>query len=138
MTSVANDSTQLRRALLLDAMASGAMGVLLLLGAGPLEPLLGLPGSLLRGVGLLLIPFAALLVWLAPRASALRGAVRAVVVGNVLWIVASILLLVSGEVAPTGLGTFFVALQAAAVAVFAYLEHRAAGRDAGLPATARP
>src|SRR5688572_27182994 len=132
MTSVANGSTQLRRAPLLDAMASGAMGVLLLLGAGPLEPLLGLPGGLLRGVGLLLIPFAAVLVWLAPRASALRSVVRTVVVANGLWVLASILLLVSGAVAPTGLGTLFVALQAAAVAVFAHLEYRAVARDTGV------
>ena len=136
MTSIANDSTQLRRALLVDAAASGAMGVLLLLGARPLDSLLGLPEGLLRGVGVLLIPFAGLLVWLAPRASALRGAVRAVVVGNVLWVVASVLLLVSGWVTPTGLGTLFVALQGAAVAVFAYFEHRGVARESGLPATA--
>jgi hypothetical protein len=80
-------------------------------------------------VGVLLIPFAGFLVWLAPRASDLRGIVRSVVVGNVLWVVASVLLLVSGRVAPTTFGTVFVVLQAAVVAVFAYLEHRAAVRD---------
>ena len=137
MTSGANDSTQLRRALLLDATASGGMGVLLALGAGPLEPLLGLSRSLLWGVGLFLIPFAAFLVWLALRGSALRGLVRLVVVGNVLWVVASVLLLVSRWVSPTTLGTLFVIIQAAAVAALAYLEHRAVTRDAGLPAMAR-
>lgn len=136
MTPVANDSTQLRRALMLDAVASGGMGVLLLLGAVPLDPLLGLPASLLRGLGLFLIPFAGFLVWLAPRASGLRGVVRLVVGGNVLWVLASVLLLVSAWVTPTLLGTLFVALQSAAVAVFAYLEHRAVARGAGLPAAA--
>lgn len=140
MTSVpsaSNEPTLLRRVLLVDAIATGAMGVLLLLGATPLESLLGLPASLLRGVGLLLVPFAVGLVWLAPRAGALPGLVRAVVVANVLWVVASILLLVSGLVNPTRLGTLFVAVQALAVVVFAYLEHRAAGRDGGLPGAAR-
>ena len=66
MTSIATDSTPLRGALVLDAIASGVMGVLLLLAAGPLEPLLGLPGSLLRAVGLLLIPFAGFLLWQRP------------------------------------------------------------------------
>lgn len=135
MTSVANDSS-LRRALLVDATASGTMGVLLVLGAGPLEPLLGLPVSLLRGVGLFLVPFAGFLVWLAPHASMLRGMVRSVVGGNVLWTLASIVLLVSGWVTPTTLGTMFVVGQAVAVAVFAYLEHRAVARSAGLPAAA--
>jgi hypothetical protein len=128
MTSIATDSMPLRGPLLLDAIASGAMGVLLLLAASPLESLLGLPGSLLRAVGLLLIPFAAFLLWLAPRARGLRVVVRSVVGANVLWVLASILLLVSGRAEMTPLGTAFVALQAAAVAVFAFLEYRAADR----------
>ena len=122
-TSVAN-STFLRRVLLVDATASGGMGVLFLLAAGPMESLLGLPATLLRGVGLFLIPFAGFLVWLAPRASERQAVVRFVAAGNVLWIVASVLLLVSGRVDPTPLGTGFVVLQALVVAVFAYLEDR--------------
>jgi peptidoglycan/LPS O-acetylase OafA/YrhL len=125
MTSVATsvaDSTFLRRVLLVDATASGGMAVLFLLAAGALESLLGLPSTLLRGVGLFLIPFAAFLVWLAPRASERQAVVRFVAAGNVLWIVASVLLLVSGRVNPTPLGTGFVVLQALAVAIFAYLE----------------
>jgi hypothetical protein len=108
--------------LLVDAIASGGMGVLFLLAAGPLEPLLGLPAALLRGVGLFLIPFAGFLVWLAPQATARRAVVRCVAAGNVLWILASVLLLVSGRVDPTPLGIAFVVLQALVVAVFAYLE----------------
>ena len=122
-TSVAN-STFLRRVLLVDATASGGMGVLFLLAAGPMESLLGLPATLLRGVGMFLIPFAGFLVWLAPRASERQAVVRFVAAGNVLWIVASVLLLVSGRVDPTPLGTGFVVLQALVVAVFAYLEDR--------------
>jgi hypothetical protein len=135
MTRFATDS-MLRRALLVDAGASGTMGVLLALGAGPLEPLLGLPASLLRGVGVFLVPFAASLVWLAPRAGAFRGLVRAIIGGNVLWAVASIVLLLTGWVSPTSVGMTFVVAQAVAVAVFAYLEHRAMARDTSLPATA--
>jgi len=136
MTPIANDSTTLRRALLVDATFSGGAGVLLVAAAGMLEPLLGLPSALLRGVGIFLIPFAAFLVWLAPRAGALRSVVRMVVTGNVLWIVASVALLVSERFATTPLGTFFVAAQAVAVAVFAYLEHRALARTVDAYATA--
>ena len=133
-TSVAN-STFLRRVLLVDAAASGSMGVLFLLAAGPLEALLGLPAALLRGVGLFLIPFAAFLVWLAPRASERQGVVRLIAAGNVLWVVASVLLLVSGRVDPTAFGTTFVVLQGVVVAVFAYLEDH--GRAGSVPGTNR-
>jgi hypothetical protein len=136
MTPIANDSTTLRRALLVDATASGGMGVVLLGAATMFEPLLGLPASLLRGVGIFLLPFAAFLVWLAPRASGLRPVVRVVVAGNVLWIVASLVLLVSERFATTPLGAFFVVAQAASVAVFAYLEHRALARAVDTYATA--
>ena len=132
MTSAAN-STFLRRVLLVDATASGSMGVLFLLAAGALESPLGLPGALLRGVGVFLIPFAGFLVRLAPRASQQRSIVRMVAAGNLLWVVASVLLLVSGRIDPTPLGTAFVVLQAVAVAVFAYVERRAAVRADAAP-----
>ncbi len=49
----------LRLALLGDAAASGATGLLLATAAGPLAPLLGLPEPLLRSAGLVLLPYAA-------------------------------------------------------------------------------
>ncbi len=126
---VTNHTSPLRRVLLVDAFASGPVGLLLLLDATALESLFGLPASLLRGVGLVLIPFAAFLLWIAPQASALRTIVRMIVGANALWVVASVLLLVSGLVDPTPLGTAFVALQAVVVAVLALVEHRALVRD---------
>jgi len=65
MAKVINRPTALRRALLLDSAASGTMGLLLLLAAGALQPMLGLPLGLLRWTGVVLIPFAALLVAVA-------------------------------------------------------------------------
>jgi hypothetical protein len=124
MGTVTNQPNALRRALFLDAAASGGMGVVLLVAAGPLAGLLGLPPSLLRSVGVFLVPFAAMLLWVARRRDALPGITRAIVVGNVLWVVASGLLLVSGVVTPTLLGEIFVLAQAAAVLIFAYLEYR--------------
>ena len=118
----------LRRALLLDATASGAMGVLLLLAAGPLEPLLGLPAGLLRWAAVVLVPFAAFLIWVAGRADERRGLVRMIIAANLLWAAGSVLLLVSGWVAPTRLGVLFVLAQAAAVVGFVYLEYAALRR----------
>ena len=55
MHTLANWSL-LRLALLADAVASGAMGVLLAAAADPLAAWFGLPVALLREIGLLLIP----------------------------------------------------------------------------------
>lgn len=112
----------LRRVLLVDAAASGAMGVLFLVASGTLAPLLGLPVGLLAGVTAILIPFAVLLGWLARRETVLRPVIVAVVAGNWLWVGASGALLLSGSVSPTALGSAVVIGQAVAVAAFAALE----------------
>jgi hypothetical protein len=114
-----NTETFLRRVLLADAAASLAIGAMGALGAGALAGLLGLPVPLLRGAGLVLLPWAALVAWLAYRPAMPRRAVWAVLMLNVIWVVDSLLLLISGLVAPTALGTTFVLAQAAAVAALA-------------------
>jgi hypothetical protein len=120
-----NHPTALRRVLLLDAAASGAMGLLLFVGASFLAQPLGLPADLLRWTGLILVPFAAGLVWVATRTSIAPEAVWTIIVLNVLWSVGTPLLLATSWVSPTLLGGVFVLLQAVAVAGFAYLERRA-------------
>ncbi len=112
----------LRRALLADALISGATGVLLLALAPFLAGLFGLPEGLLRWAGLTLVPFVALVGALARRDEAPRGAVWVVIASNVLWVAASALVLVSGRFAPSGLGTAFVVAQALAVAAFAEMQ----------------
>ena len=60
-------SSFLRRVLLADAATSCASGLLMALAAAPLENMLGVPASLLRYAGLSLLPFAALVAYLATR-----------------------------------------------------------------------
>lgn len=115
----------LRNALLVDAIASGGLGLLLTLGAGVLEPLLGLSATLMRWVGPFLLAYALMLVALAPRAGRYRAMTRAVVIGNELWVVASILALVTRQLTPTFIGVAFVVGQAVIVGVFAYMQHQA-------------
>ena len=115
-------SPLLRRALVADALASGVCGLVLAAAARPLSELLGLPAGLLRGAGLALLPFAALLAWLGSRAALPQAAVWAVVAVNALWVVESVVLLMSGWVQPTGLGVAFVLAQAALVGLLAELE----------------
>ena len=121
MHTLANWSL-LRLALMADAAASGAVGVLLAAAADPLATWFGLPVPLLREVGLLLIPYAGLLAYLATRATTPRLPAQIIVAGNVLWVVGSAALLMSGVVAPTALGTAFVIAQALIVAVLAELQ----------------
>jgi hypothetical protein len=115
-------STFLSRALLLDAIATGVVALLLLTAGGLLADVLGLPAPLLRYAGLLLIPFVALVGWAGTRERAPRHVVRTIIAANALWVIASILLLLSGWVQPTALGYAFVIGQAAVVGVFAELQ----------------
>lgn len=123
-------STLLRQALLADAAVSGATGLLLALGAGPLAGLLALPEGLLRHAGLVLLPFAAVVGWLGTRERPPRAAVRAVVVVNALWAAESLVLLIGGWVAPNALGHAFVVAQALAVAALAGAQHVGLRRSA--------
>lgn len=116
-------STFLRRVLLADAATCIMCGLLLALGATQLEQFLGLPTELSRYAGLSLLPFAAFLGYLAMRENLSTPVVWAVIVLNALWTIDSILLLLSGWVAPTGVGAAFIVFQALGVAMFAALEY---------------
>ena len=111
--------TLLHRALLIDALASGAMGVPLALAGQPLAALFRLPEPLLRGAGLVLLPFAIAVAYAGTRPIVPRGAAWAIVALNMLWVVASVALLVAVSPSPTALGGGFVIAQALAVLVFA-------------------
>ncbi len=113
----------LRNALIIDAVASGATGALVLFGAGALADRLGLPATLLRGAGLVLVPYVAYVAWLAARRELTAAAVWLVIATNAAWTVASLVLLVGGWVAPTALGYAFVIAQAVVVAALGECQH---------------
>ncbi len=125
----------LRFALLGDAAASGATGLLLATAAGPLATLLELPEPLLRGAGLVLLPYAAAIAWAGTRAASPRWAVRAAVALDLIWTADSLLLLILGPASPNAFGIAFVLAQALVVLGFAAAQwtalHRA-GADAPL------
>lgn len=112
----------LRYALLADAVASGATGLLMIAGADLLTGLFGLPVALMREAGLLLVPYVALVAFAGTRETISRPTVKAIIALNVLWVAGSVGLLVSGFVAPSVLGYAFVIVQAIAVGVFAELQ----------------
>jgi hypothetical protein len=108
--------------LLADAVVSGAAGILMIAGAGILGPLLELPESLLFWAGIVLVPYVALLLVLARRASTSRLLPMDVVLINGLWVAASFGILLSGAIAPNMLGAAFVVIQALAVAALGVLQ----------------
>jgi hypothetical protein len=121
----------LRRALVVDAVASGLTGGLMLAGASALAPMLGLPTALLQGAGLVLIPYVAFVAVVATRAHIPTSAVWAIIACNAAWTVASVALLVD-FVTPTALGTVFVIGQAFAVAALGGLQYVALHRPQAL------
>jgi hypothetical protein len=118
-----NPSLLLRRAIVGDAVITGATAVLLVAAAGLLAPLLNLPETFLRETGLFLIAYAALVGFLGSRELMPKIAVCLVIAANALWTVDSIALLFTGWVQPNMLGQAFVVAQAIAVAVIAELQY---------------
>ena len=112
----------LRLALKLDALASGALGVLSLVAAPVLDDLFGTPRAVLLPVGLFLVAYAAAVWFVGARPSISRPAAWTVVGHNLLWVVASIVAVAAGWLPLTTVGTAFVLAQAAAVALFAVLQ----------------
>jgi hypothetical protein len=112
----------LRRALGLDALASGATGLLLLLGADLLAPFFAVPKEFLTLAGTILVPYAVVVALVATRPVPPRLAVWAIVVVNALWVIESFAVIFAGAVSPNALGVTFIVAQAVVVALFAELE----------------
>jgi quinol-cytochrome oxidoreductase complex cytochrome b subunit len=113
----------LRYALIGDAVASGATGLLMAAGAGFLTGLLNLPEELLRYAGMFLLPYALIVAYVGTRPEVSKAAVWAIIAINALWAVESIGLLVGSWVAPTMLGYAFVIFQAVVVLAFAETQY---------------
>jgi hypothetical protein len=109
----------LRIALGADAATSGASGLLLVAASGAVAQATALPAPLLLACGLFFLPYAALLAWLATRASVPRGLVSLLAGGNLAWAIACVAVPLLGLLVPSGLGIAFLAAQALAVAIFA-------------------
>jgi hypothetical protein len=129
-------SPLLRFALLVDAVVSGAMGVLQLSAAAKMASLLELPQTLLERTAEFMVIYMLVLAVMATRIRLWSTAVMFIVFGNLLWSLGCVALLLTGTLSPNALGTAFVLMQAAAVTVFAVLEWRGLRRSA--PARGAP
>lgn len=134
MSSLAASPLFLRRVLWLDAATGVATGLLQLLLAAQLAPLLGLPEELLMATGWALFGYVALIAFIATRPVIPPPLVWLLIAANGLWVLGCLALLFGGLVTPTLMGQAFIAVQAVAVGLLMELQwlgvRRAAARYA--------
>lgn len=116
-------SPMLRFALRLDAVASAAVGAITCLGVQSVPALLGAPSPYVLGAGLFMLAYGAAIGWLSTRERIDSRLVWAVIIGNLVWALDSVLLAGSGWISPQTLGLVLLLGQAFAVAVFAELQY---------------
>jgi len=115
-------SPLLRFALRLDAVASFATGLGLVLFFNALAPLFGLSAALLLGAGLFCIGYALVVGTMSRKARLPGWSVWAVIVGNLGWSAGCLLFAFDDLAAPTYAGKAFLVFQAIAVFAFAELQ----------------
>lgn len=103
----------LRTVLRLDAAASGTLGLLLLVLFSPARGELGLPVAFSLIVGAALVAWAAFVTWVSTTVD--RTWVKEVIALNVVYVGASVALVLEEWIALTELGVAFVLVQAVAV-----------------------
>ncbi|GLT11523.1 hypothetical protein ACFQFQ_24460 [Sulfitobacter porphyrae] len=118
----------LQTILKLDSATCALMGALLVSASGLVAGVTAIPADLLFWAGLLLLPVAAFMAVLAGTVSVPSLGTCLVIGGNVLWIVASLALPVTGVISPNAFGWILVLGQAVVVAGFVWAEWTAAQR----------
>ncbi len=121
----------LRRVLAIDSIGTGAIALSAVIAARPLSVLLGIPVQWLTIVGLLLLPFAAWVGWLARQDNPPRKLVWLLIAGNAVWIADCVVLMLSGWLPLTALGIEFMAAQVLLTVVITTLEYVALRRATG-------
>lgn len=106
----------LHRALQVDALFSGACGVICVLAAAPLTTLTGCgPAGVFQGLGIFLLTWAGTLFYGTTRPPVPTRLGWIVVAGNSLWVLASIGLLLTGRLPLTTAGLWLMVAQAVIV-----------------------
>jgi hypothetical protein len=125
------DGALLRLALKADAVITGANALAYLAAFAVLDSWLGVPTAALLGVGAFLAIYSGLVWRLATRPSMPTPAVAAVIAGNALWAVDSLIVLALDAFSPTLAGQVVIAVQAVGVAGFAAIQYLGLRRQGG-------
>lgn len=124
LSRTAEPVTSLRRFLALDAVVTGANGLVYAALSGPVAELLGVGRGLVLGIGVFLLVYAAEVAWLASRREPSAFLTKMVIEANYAWAVLSVVALFVWFDA-TAVGTFWIPAQALVVAGFAVLQQMA-------------
>lgn len=112
-----------RLALQLDAVATGLNGIAYLALATVLDSFFGVPTAVQYPVGAFLLLYAVGVLAIGTRKEISRTGLMAVIVANALWVVLSLVVVVSGALSPTGVGAVWIVLQSLTVGGFAVLQY---------------
>ncbi|NJN35877.1 MAG: hypothetical protein HC794_01060 [Nitrospiraceae bacterium] len=110
----------LKTVLRFDGALCLLMGIALIALRNMISGPTGLSAAFLTWAGILLLPVGLFILVVAAATPPARFGVGLIVVGNALWVLAS--LVAVGLIGPTGLGTAFVLVQAVGVAIIADVE----------------
>lgn len=123
MTLTPFSTIPVRYSLIADAVICGALGTLAIAAAGPLADAMHLPANLIRGAGILLVPYVAYLAYIVSRNLINTVTIRVAILVNVLWAVGCAFVLLSGLVDPNALGVAFIVVQAVGVLLIGAAQH---------------
>lgn len=113
----------LRRAIQVDALISGVSGLTLLVAAGPLSPLLGIPSFVLLVCGPVFILYAAMLWYIATRPAISRTMAWTPIILNLLTALICTEVLIFGWLPLTSLGWWVVLISGLLVTDFAIAQY---------------
>lgn len=122
LSSLAASPHFLRRVLWLDAATGVAAGLVQVVLAAYLAPLLGLPEQLLLVSGWALFGYVAVICLTATRPVLPSALVWLLIGANAAWVLGCLALLFGGLAKPTLLGQAFIAVQAVAVGLLLELQ----------------
>ncbi|HLS75926.1 MAG TPA: hypothetical protein VK083_03925 [Nocardia sp.] len=113
----------LRLALRADALVTGVNGLAYLALSGPLESLLGLDRGVALGLGAFLLVYAVAVTVVGLPVRVNGAAVLAVIGANAAWAVGSVVVVLTGVLGLTAVGSVWAILQALVVGGFAAAQY---------------
>ena len=125
----ASPTPPVARIVWLDAAVCLSTGLMLAVANTQIAGITAIPAGLVLWSGLLLLPIAVFMAFVASRRPVPAFGLTLIVFGNLGWVVVSLALLTGLWFTPNLIGIAFILAQAAFVAFFAWIEH-AANRSA--------
>lgn len=122
----------LKNTLIIDAITCTGLFVFCVFATATVATLLGLPSEVVTVAGWIGLPSALLMLFVAYQKEPSKGLANLIAVGNLAWVIASVVVLAMFAGQMTALGILVVIVQAIGVQIFAIYEAKGA---AALPRT---